>query len=97
MGMTETIDARLREGLSPSHLAVTDDSHHHIGHAGYREGGESHFSVEIVSEKFTGVNRVNRQRMIHDLLKAELVSTIHALQIKANTPDEIKAMGTGGF
>ncbi|KLN59446.1 BolA family transcriptional regulator [Kiloniella spongiae] len=97
MGMTETIDARLREELSPSHLVVTDDSHHHIGHAGYREGGESHFSVEIVSEKFAGVNRVNRQRMVHELLKEELASTIHALQIKANTSAEINSTGKGVF
>ncbi|WP_085902847.1 BolA family protein [Kiloniella majae] len=97
MGMAETIDARLREGLSPSHLVVTDDSHHHIGHAGYREGGESHFSVEVVSEKFAGVNRVNRQRMVHELLKEELASTIHALQIKANTSAEISSAGKDVF
>ncbi|WP_120495392.1 BolA family transcriptional regulator [Kiloniella sp. EL199] len=95
MGMTETIDARLREGLLPSYLVVTDDSHHHIGHAGYREGGESHFSIEVVSEKFAGVNRINRQRMVHELLKEELASTIHALQIKANTPAEIDSTGKG--
>lgn len=89
MGMAETIDDKLRAGLSPSNLVVVDDSHHHVGHAGHREGGESHFSVTVVSEKFTGVNRVNRQRMVHELLKDELASTIHALQIKANTPGEV--------
>ncbi|OUS12979.1 BolA family transcriptional regulator [Rhodospirillales bacterium 47_12_T64] len=89
MGMAETIDGKLRTGLSPSNLVVVDDSHHHVGHAGHREGGESHFSVTVVSEKFAGVNRVNRQRMVHELLKDELASTIHALQIKANTPGEV--------
>ncbi|MEH6632565.1 MAG: BolA family protein [Halopseudomonas aestusnigri] len=89
MGMAETIEDKLRAGLSPLNLVVVDDSHHHVGHAGHREEGESHFSVVVVSDKFTGVNRVNRQRMVHELLKDELVSTIHALQIKANTPGEV--------
>ncbi|MFD2206916.1 BolA family protein [Kiloniella antarctica] len=87
--MMETIDDKLRAGLSPKNLVVVDDSHQHVGHAGHREGGESHFSVIVVSEKFAGITRVNRQRMVHELLKDELVSTIHALQIKANTPDEV--------
>lgn len=89
MGMAETIDDKLRAGLSPLDLVVVDESHHHVGHAGHREGGESHFSVVVVSDKFTDVNRVNRQRMVHELLKDELASTIHALQIKANTPEEV--------
>ena len=89
MGMAEIIEGKLRAGLSPTHLAVVDDSHHHIGHAGYKDGGESHFSVEIVSDKFAGASRIDRQRMVHHLLKDELVSSIHALQIKANTPDEV--------
>nr|WP_020593190.1 BolA family protein [Kiloniella laminariae] len=91
MGMADTIEMKLRAGLKPAKLTVIDESHHHVGHAGYREGGESHFSVEVVSEKFEGLNRVNRQRLVFDLLKQEMETTIHALQIKAQSPSEASA------
>lgn len=88
MTMREQIETHLREALAPVTLNVSDDSHLHAGHAGARPGGESHFSVEIVSERFAGLNRVARQRLVNEALAAELAGPVHALVIKARAPGE---------
>lgn len=82
------MEIRLREALSPVHLVVRDDSESHRGHAGHDGSGESHFTVEIVAEAFTGANRVARQRMVNAALAELLRTKIHALAIKAKAPGE---------
>jgi len=82
------ITRRLQQALAPSHLAVIDDSEKHRGHAGHSGSGESHFTVEIVSNAFTGLNRVARQRAVNKALADLLVERVHALAIKARAPDE---------
>ncbi|MEL4181297.1 BolA family protein [Roseateles sp. PN1] len=80
------IEARLQQALSPLSLSVQDDSHHHAGHAGAREGG--HYSVTVVSARFTGLNRVARHRLVYHSLGELMQKGIHALVIDARTPDE---------
>jgi BolA protein len=58
MGMKDSIIDRLTAGLAPTRLAVVDESDRHIGHARWREHGETHFRVEIVSAAFAGRSRV---------------------------------------
>ncbi|AJR24012.1 MULTISPECIES: BolA family transcriptional regulator [Sphingobium] len=82
------IEARLQAALSPERLAVIDDSEKHRGHAGHDGSGESHFTVEIVSGRFTGQNRVARQRMVNAALADLLREKVHALAIKARAPGE---------
>jgi BolA protein len=67
---------------------VLDESHQHEGHTGHREGGETHYRVYIVSEAFKGKSRLERHRMINQLLSAELEGGIHALAIHAAAPGE---------
>ena len=81
------IESRLRLALNPSHLLVINDSEKHRGHSGY-SGGESHFTVELVSTAFIGANRVARQRMVNEALQELLVDKIHALSIRALAPGE---------
>jgi BolA protein len=85
------IDNKLRQRFAPARLDIEDESSKHRGHAGHREGGESHFRVEIVSAAFEGHNRVARQRMVYEALKAELDAGLHALAITTLTPSEDKA------
>ena len=85
MTRTEKIEARLRDALSPSALTVRDDSERHRGHAGYQEGGESHFHVVIRSDAFDGKSRIARHRAVHDALGAGLMSEIHALSLDLGT------------
>ncbi len=82
------IDSKLRERFAPVRLAIEDESAKHHGHAGWREGGETHFKVEIVSAAFDGHNRVARQRLVYAALKAELDAGLHALAITTLTPEE---------
>jgi BolA protein len=82
------ITRRLEQALVPSHLEVRNDSALHSGHSGDDGSGESHFSVDIVSERFAGMNRVERQRAINTALADLLRDGIHALSIKARAPGE---------
>ncbi len=79
---------RLTAALAPLKLDISDDSHHHAGHAGHDARGESHFTVEIVSAAFSGQSRVNRQRLVNNALRELLAERIHALSIKAQSPEE---------
>lgn len=88
MSVAETIRRKLARALEPDQLDVTDESHLHAGHAGAREGGESHFRVLVVSGAFEGLNRVARQRLVNDVLRDELAGPVHALAMKTLTPDE---------
>ncbi|WP_070153001.1 BolA family protein [Sphingobium phenoxybenzoativorans] len=82
------IEARLRAALNPARLAVIDDSEMHRGHAGHDGSGESHFTVEVVADAFTGQSRVARQRMVNAALSDLLRDKVHALAIKARAPQE---------
>jgi BolA protein len=79
---TEKIETRLREAFAPRVLSVVDESERHRGHAGYQEGGESHFRVTIESEAFQGLGRIERHRAVHAALGRDLVAEIHALALK---------------
>ena len=81
------IEAALADALAPTALAVQDDSHLHAGHAGAREG--RHFSVHIVSDRFTGLSRVARHRLVYDGLRLLIPRGIHALAIDAKAPAEL--------
>jgi BolA protein len=92
-----SIVRKLTEALQPSMLEVTDESHHHAHHehahshhGQNHKGGETHFSVEIVSSVFEGKSRVERHRVINLLLAQELSERVHALAIAAKTPAEVK-------
>jgi len=79
----ETIREKLTQAFSPLSLEVENDSHRHAGHAGSPGTGESHFRVHIVSEKFNGLSRVERHRLVNEALAPMLRGQIHALAIKA--------------
>jgi BolA protein len=83
----DMIRDRLSAALSPSQLEITDESHLHAGHPGARSGG-GHFVVEIVSGAFAGKNLLTRHRMVYDALGDVMHSEIHALSIKAHSPQE---------
>jgi BolA protein len=89
MGKVATaIDSKLRVTFQPVRLAIEDESSKHHGHAGWREGGETHFRVEIVSQAFEGKTRVARQRLVYAALKDELDAGLHALAMETLTPAE---------
>lgn len=84
MSRTEEIRRRLDEAFEPRELDVEDESERHRGHAGYQEGGESHFRVRIRAEALEDMSRLARHRAVHAALGKELVAQIHALAIDAS-------------
>ena len=72
-------------GLSPVDLQVLDESEDHRGHAGYRDGGQSHFRIRMTSAAFDGLSRIERHRLVHRTL-GDIVPRIHALALELATP-----------
>ncbi|MEM8959720.1 MAG: BolA family protein [Pseudomonadota bacterium] len=81
MSVAAEIHQCLEQAFSPRELSVHDDSEAHRGHAGYREGGESHFQVMIRAPAFDGMSRLARHRAVHEALGRDLVGRIHALEL----------------
>lgn len=88
MSVHASITAKLTQAFPPTALDVIDESENHRGHGGWREGGETHFRVKVVSEAFRGRSRVDRHRMVNQTLDAELKGRVHALAIEARAPGE---------
>lgn len=83
MSVATEMEELLTAAFAPTHLAIINDSGQHAGHSGDDGSGESHFTVEITSAAFDGVNRVMRQRMVNTALGDIPGQRVHALAIKA--------------
>ena len=92
MGIAGAIRQKLTAALAPSRLELVDQSADHVGHAGSRPQGESHFQLTIVAPAFEGRSRIERQRMVFEALGELMRTDIHALSITALTPAEAAAM-----
>ena len=92
MSVAETIRDKLTAAFAPIALVVHDDSANHAGHSGATRDdgshGETHFTVRIVSEKFTGMSRVERQRQVYAALAGEMSGPVHALSLTVLSPAE---------
>ena len=88
MTVAETIRRKIQQALEPQRLIIIDESAQHAGHAGSRPGGETHFRLEIIAEAFAGKSRIERQRLVYDVIADEMVRRVHALALKTQTPEE---------
>jgi BolA protein len=88
MTVAETMRKKLEAAFAPVALEVIDESEKHRGHGGWREGGETHFHVRLVSAAFEGESRVARSRAVHRALAEELAERVHALALDLKTPGE---------
>ena len=82
------IETVLRRHFAPTVLQVTDDSAKHAGHAGAQPGGETHYSLLVVSENFAGRSRVERHRLVNNALTTEFAGGLHALSLMLKAPGE---------
>ena len=83
MDRKERMETVLRQEFAPAVLEIVDESDAHRGHAGYRDGGETHYRVRIRAASLGGLGRVERQRRIYRSLSAEFSSGLHALSLDA--------------
>jgi BolA protein len=81
MSVKDTLISKLTDRFAPAFLQVLDESNKHLGHAGWREGGETHFRVRIATRHFDGLSRVAQHRAVMETLDAELKDRVHALAI----------------
>lgn len=89
MSVRARIEAVLTRNLAPQRLEVIDESHHHAGHQPDMTGtGETHMRVRVISERFTGMTRLARHRLVNELLKPELDAGLHALAVEPAAPGE---------
>ena len=73
--------------LAPTSLVIEDESHRHAGHAGAKEGG--HYKITIVAAAFAGQNTVTRHKAVYAAAGELMRGQIHALGIRALSPDEV--------
>ena len=79
--LRQKIAAKITPAL---HFELLNESPHH----GLKPEAERHFRVVLVSPLFEGVARIERHRLVHDAVQAELRTQVHALSVQAYTPEE---------
>ncbi|HVL76205.1 MAG TPA: BolA family protein [Noviherbaspirillum sp.] len=84
----EKMRSLLAATFTPLDCQLVDESHLHAGHAG-AAGGAGHYRLHIVSERFEGLNRLARHRLVYDCLRDMMPGEIHALNIAAVAPSEL--------
>ena len=82
------IRERIEAALAPSDLDIVDESHKHAGHAGAADG-RGHFDVVVVADAFAGKSLLQRHRMVYDAVGDLMKTDVHALAIRALSPDEL--------
>ena len=87
MNRVETINNSLSEGFAPLECQIDDESALHAGHAGAASGG-GHYRLRLVSERFEGLGKVGRHRLVYDCLRELMQKEIHALAMTLLTPAE---------
>ncbi len=92
MTRLQTIEAAIREAIDVTSLQIKDQSHLHAGHAG-AQAGMGHFALQIVSEQFDGLNRIQRHQLIYKAMGDLMTTDVHALSIRAETQHEADARG----
>ncbi|RJF98468.1 BolA family protein [Noviherbaspirillum saxi] len=86
----EKIRDRLIATFAPLECQLDDESHLHAGHAGAASGA-GHYKLRLVSERFAGLNRIARHRLVYDCLRDMMATEIHAINIIAVAPSELSA------
>ncbi len=78
----------LSNQLNPKTLVITNQSDKHKHHSGDNGTGQTHYDITIIADAFHGLSKVNRHRLVTDLLNDEFNSGLHALSLTLKTPQE---------
>lgn len=82
------MEMTLKQRFAPAQLEVIDESSRHLGHAGARPEGETHYRLRLVSGAFDGLTRVARQRLVYEALREEFAAGLHALSLELRSERE---------
>ncbi|WP_025300595.1 BolA family protein [Candidatus Endolissoclinum faulkneri] len=88
MTIANTMRIKLQNAFTPSVMEIIDESYMHIGHLGNCSGSETHFRIIITSRTFDKVSKVQRYRMVHNVIAEELDNRIHAVSMMLRSPNE---------
>lgn len=88
MAVEDQIREKLTRAFDPVALDIVNDSSRHAGHAGSPGTGESHFTIKVVAAAFRGKSRIERHRIVNKVLAEELRGPVHALAVRALSPEE---------
>ncbi len=88
MNTVDRIRGTLSASLSPEQVEVLDESGKHAGHKGHIPGKTTHVRVRVVAETFRGKSRIERHRLVNELLASEFADGLHALAVEARVPGE---------
>ncbi|EEB99071.1 hypothetical protein MPER_01311 [Moniliophthora perniciosa FA553] len=82
------VSMSIRQKVQPNY--PLQHRHHAAMRAQEGSNGETHFSINVVSEAFEGKTTIQRHRMIYDILVEELQQGLHSLSLKTKTPAELQ-------
>jgi stress-induced morphogen len=72
---TDELKQRIEQALPGAEVQVED-----------LNGGGDHFRAEVVSERFSGLTRIDQHKLVYDVFGNEIGGAIHALSLKTSTP-----------
>ena len=76
----EEIDKKLKEQIKIEELKIVDNSYKHKGHK-FFSPDKFHLQLKIKSLYLQSISRINAQKLIMNVLKEDLKTKIHALEI----------------
>ena len=76
----DEIDAKLKKQIEIEELIIVDNSHKHKSHK-YFSPGKFHLHLKIKSLYLKSISRVSAQKLVMKILKKDLNTNIHALEI----------------
>jgi stress-induced morphogen len=79
---SQKVESLIRNEFPEAEIEVVAEDHEDE-----RSDGD-HFGLVIVSEEFDGMSRVDRHRAVYDALGEAMGGEIHAVEIRAQTPEE---------
>jgi len=87
MTIEEEIRERIQGRFAPEYLEVINESAKHAGHSGDDGSGESHFKLIVASKIFENTSRIERHKMVFDVLSDLVSDRIHALTLDLRAPE----------
>ena len=74
------LEKKLSKEIKLENIEIIDNSHKHKGHKFYSEE-KFHLHLKVKSIYLNSISRINAQKIIMRVLKEDLKSKIHALEI----------------